>query len=987
MPTATNNRTTHDPSTIAASTTAQALGTDLQHGLTGAEAARRLARDGPNALREAATVSAWRRALAPLRDPLVGLLLLAAAVALVAWSVAGQPGWPLDALVILVVVVLNAVIGWLQEAKARSAVAALAHMTQASASVLREGQLLRIPSTALVLGDLLVLAEGDAVGADARLVEAADLRLLEAPLTGESAPVHKNTTTLPAPVALGDRLNMVFHGTAVAQSSGRAVVTATGMQSELGAIAHMLDTTADAPTPLQREIAHIGRVLGLAAVAIAVVVVLTILALHPVHTAADLVPVLLLGISLAVAVVPEGLPAILSVVLALGVQRMAARHAIVKSLASAETLGAASVIATDKTGTLTRAEMTIVRVVTASGTSQVTGVGYDPTGRVEHAGAPLPAGALHLENRAVLSGGSLAGNAALQQAADGSWRILGDPTEAAFLVAEQKLGSQASRLRRFSRIAEIPFTADRQRMSTIEADHDHGGAPVLITKGAPGVVLALCRQVRVGASTVALDAAMRQRILAEVDGLADAALRTLAVAYRPLAAAELQAGQAVAQAGLEQGLVYVGTVGIIDPPRAGVAEAIAQAQAAGIRVVMITGDHPRTALRIASDLGIVAPGQHAAVLSGAALDAVTAQGDAALATAMQRTAVFARVAPRHKLQIVRALQAGGAVVAMTGDGVNDAPALKAADIGIAMGITGTEVTKEAARMILADDNFSTIVAAVREGRGVRDNIRKFLRYLLSSNLGEVLTVFGGVVGAGLIGLDAAGLRADTGAAAAAHTLVLPLLATQILWINLITDAGPALAMGVDPVDDNLMARPPQAGNARVIDTAMWAGIAVTGTVMAALTLLTMDLLLPGGLVNLPGGGLLDAPVAGPGDLVLARTAGFTVLVLAQLFNCFNARSASRSAFHGLLANRWLWATVALSAALQVAVVHLGALNQAFGTTPLTAAQWALCLAMASGVLWCGELQKLALRRWAARGSARRTAPVLAAAPAGTRATP
>lgn len=925
-----------DPSLRTAADVAAALDTDLAQGLSAQVAASRLARDGPNALRSVPEPAAWRRALAQLQDPLVYLLLAAALVALLAWAVEGGEGWPMDATVIAVVVLLNGVLGWLQEAKARRAVAALARMTEASASVLRDGQQARIPSAGLVLGDVLLLAEGDAVGADARLVDAASLQLLEASLTGESAPVAKDPAVLAAPVALGDRLNMVFKGTSVAQGSGRAVVTAVGMRSELGSIATLLDATEDQPTPLQLEVARTGRVLGGAAVVIAVVVVATILVTDHVRAPADIVRVLLLGVSLAVAAVPEGLPAILSVVLALGVQRMARRHAIVKQLASVETLGSASVIATDKTGTLTRAEMTIVRVVTASGTTHITGVGYTPTGQVEHAGAPLEAGDLHAETTAVLGGGSLAGNADLRQAADGAWQIQGDPTEAAFLVAEHKLGTRAHREQRFTRLAEIPFTSDRKMMSTVEADHEHDDAPVVITKGAPGVLLARCDHMRVGRSTVALDDATRQRILADVGQLADAALRTLAVAYRPLAAGEA----ASASTDLEHGLIYVGTVGIIDPPRVEAAEAIAQAHGAGIRVIMITGDHPRTALRIATDLGLVPAGDEARALSGNQLDALD---DAAFAAAVRGTSVFARVAPHHKLRIVRALQADGEVVAMTGDGVNDAPALKAADIGVAMGITGTEVTKEAARMILADDNFGTIVDAVREGRGVLDNIRKFLRYLLSSNLGEVLTVFLGVVGAGVIGLQA---DAVPGGGAA---LVLPLLATQILWINLITDAGPALAMGVDPIAEDMMAVPPRRRGERMIDAAMWRGIVGTGVVMALLTLLTIDGFLPGGLVE------------GQESLTLARTAGFTVLVLAQLFNCFNARSDTRSAFHGVWRNHWLWGTVLLSVVLQVSVVHLPVLNRAFGTAPLSLAQWLACVAMASGVLWFSEARKWVIR--------------------------
>lgn len=915
-----------DPSLLSPDAVARALGTDLAQGLSADEAARRRAQDGPNALRSTRRTSVWTRALAQLTDPLVLLLLVAAAIATGVWALDGRHGWPMDAIVIGLVVVLNAVLGLLQEAKADHAVAALARMTEVTSSVLRGGQLQRIPSADLVRGDLLVLAEGDAVGADARLVEAAALHVQEAPLTGESEAVLKDTATLPEAVSLGDRLCMVYKGTAVVQGSAKALVSATGMDTEMGAIATLLDATTAAPTPLQREITRISRTLGLAAAVIAVTVVGTVLALSTTRTPADLVGMLLLGVSLAVAVVPEGLPAILSVVLAMGVQRMAGRQAIVKTLAAVETLGSASVIASDKTGTLTRAEMTIVRVVTASGSTQVTGVGYTPDGRIEHQGTALAAGPLRDEQTAVLSGGSLAGNADLRQTADGAWEIQGDPTEAAFLVAERKLGAFQRRTARFERIAELPFTSDRKMMSTIARDHDHGDERVLITKGAPDVLLGRCTRARVGLEMVALDADGRARILRDVGTLTDAALRTLAVAYRPLGPDE---DTSAANETLERDLVFVGTVGIIDPPRPEAAVAIREAHGAGIRVVMITGDHPRTAVRIATDLGIVEAG--APVLSGADLDALD---DAALAEAVRRTSVYARVAPRHKLRIVAALQADGNVVAMTGDGVNDAPALKAADIGIAMGRTGTEVTKDAARMILADDNFATIVQAVREGRGVLDNIRKFLRYLLSSNLGEVLTVFLGIVGAGLLGLHGEG-----------GAVAVPLLATQILWINLITDAGPALAMGVDPITEDVMARRPRKPTERVIDGRLWAGVVEIGVVMALLTLFTLDLFLPGGLVE------------GTQPLAQARTACFTVLVLAQLFNCFNARSETASAFRGLFANHWLWGAVLLSGLLQVAVVEVGALNLAFGTVPMPAAQWGLCVAIASGVLWFSELRK------------------------------
>ncbi|WP_426174216.1 cation-translocating P-type ATPase [Massilia sp. TWR1-2-2] len=918
-----------DPSVISVDQIAQAVGADLANGLTSAEAARRLQQDGDNELRSSPRPPAWRRFLSHFRDPLVYLLIAAIGIALVAWWIDGRAGWPVDAIVIAAIVLLNAVLGFVQQSKAQNAVEALSRMTAASSSVLRDGLVLRVPSAALVRGDMLVLAEGDAVAADARLVQATSLRVQEAALTGESEAVLKDAATLAKAAPLGDRLDMVFSGTAIAQGTGRAVVTACGMATEMGAIAAMLEATADEPTPLEKEVRRIGRMLGVAIVVIALVVVTSILLMSDIRSAADVVPVLLLGVSLAVAAVPEGLPAVLSVVLALGVQRMSRHNAIVKKLSSVETLGSVSVIASDKTGTLTRAEMTIERVITASGDTRITGIGYAPEGRVEHEGAALEAGSLHQEIIVMLSGGSLAGNADLRQGANAAWEIQGDPTEAAFLVAERKLGVSERRAQRFERVAEIPFTSERKMMSTIELDHEHGDEAVVITKGAPDVLLDKCTRVRVGMAVVALDDAKRAQILANVDSLSDAALRTLAVAYRPLAADEDRAGGEL----LERELIFVGTVGIIDPPRPEARVAIGEARGAGIRVIMITGDHPRTAARIAADLAIGEP--DATPLTGVEIDKLD---DAAFAEAVRKTFVYARVSPAHKLRIIAALRADGNVIAMTGDGVNDAPALKAADIGIAMGVTGTEVTKEAAKMILADDNFATIIEAVREGRAIMDNIRKFLRYLLSTNMGEVLTVFLGVVGAGVLGLKGAG-----------DTVVLPLLATQLLWINLVTDSGPALAMGVDSSVDELMGRKPRHVSAPIIDARMWSDVVQTGLVIAAATLLTIDLYLPGGLID------------GESDLATARTAAFTVLVLCSMFTCFTARSDTSSAFAHLFANPWLWGAVGVSVLLQVAVVHLAFLNVAFGTAPLDLAQWFGCAATASVVLWYSELRKL-LRR-------------------------
>jgi len=925
-----------------AAAVAERLDTNVDRGLTDGMAAERLDRFGPNQLEAAAPVPAWRKLAEQFRDPLVYLLLAAVAVSLVAWLLEGGEDVPFEVVVISLILVANALLGYVQEARAEQAVAALQRMAAATAGVVRDGAVQRVPTTQIVPGDVLVLSEGDAVAADARLVEAASLTVAEASLTGESEPVLKDAATLAGPVALGDRVDMVFSGTAVARGRGRAVVTTTGMDTEMGHVARLLGRTEEERTPLQREVERIGRTLAIAVVVIAVVVVAAILVTSDVNSASDLVDVLLVGVSLAVAAVPEGLPAILSVVLALGVQRMAREHAIVKKLSSVETLGSASVICSDKTGTLTRNEMTVTTVVTGSGEAEVTGTGYRPEGDVVIDGRPLGDGDAPVadEVRFVLAGGSLANDAVLREDG-GEWTVQGDPTEAAFLVAEAKLGVTEARQARFERVGEVPFTSERKLMSTLEADVEREGRIDVVTKGAPDVLLARCTHERIAGEVQRLTDARRSEIAADVERLADLALRTLAVAYRPLPDVEPPAPSGSADEALEaleeleRELVYLGMVGIIDPPRPEARVAVGEAQSAGVRIMMITGDHPRTALRIASELGIGADGGR--TLTGAEIDGLD---DEALVQAVRDVAVFARVAPEHKLRIVDALQADGNIVAMTGDGVNDSPALRAADIGVAMGITGTDVTREAADMVLADDNFATIVAAVREGRAIFANIRTFLRYLLSSNIGEVLTMFLGVVGAGLLGLTD---RVDSGVA-------VPLLATQILWINLLTDAAPALALGVDPPRDDVMARSPRRLSDRVIDTEMQLGIGFVGLVMAVVTLAALDLHLPGGLIG------------GSGNITEARTMAFTTLVLAQLYNCFNARSDRVSAFHQMFANPLLWAAIAVSVALQVAVVHVPLLNDAFDTSPLSLGQWASCAALASAVLWADELRKLARRR-------------------------
>ncbi|TRW44836.1 cation-translocating P-type ATPase [Georgenia yuyongxinii] len=921
---------TRDPALRDAADVTRDLSTDPTTGLSTAEAARRLAADGPNALRGKPPVALWRKVLAQFQDPLIYLLLVAVVISLVAWGAEGAAGLPIDAIVIAAVVVLNAVLGFVQESRAENAVAALQSMTAAGATVLRDGELRTVPAAELVRGDILALSEGDAVGADARLITANALRVSEASLTGESEAVLKDPATLAEPAPLGDRLDMVYKGTAVAQGVGRAVVTATGMGTEMGAIATMLDETQESVSPLQKEIAAVSKLLGVSVIVIAVVVMVVTAIVNDASSLSEFVTVLLLGVSLAVAAVPEGLPAILSVVLAIGVQQMARRNAVVKKLHSVETLGSATVIASDKTGTLTKNEMTIQRVVTASGEVELTGVGYRPAGEARHDGHELIDPALVHEVRLVLGGGSLANDAQLREH-DGEWQIQGDPTEAAFLVAAHKLDGTVERAGEFERHGEVPFTSERKMMSAFVGRGAPDGALTVVTKGAPDVLLRRCAAVQVGDDVVPLDGTRRARALDDVERLSAEAFRTLGVAYRRLDEAAVRDGLDEAD---EQELVYVGVVGIIDPPRAEVADAVAEARRAGVRVMMITGDHPTTAARIAADLGIAGHADRA--VSGTELDELSAEE---LREVTRTTSVYARVAPQHKLQIVDALQADQQVVAMTGDGVNDAPALKSADIGIAMGVTGTEVTKEASKMILGDDNFATIVAAVRQGRVIFDNIKKFLRYLLSSNMGEVFTVFFGVVLAGVIGL----------AGASDEAVVVPLLATQILWINLVTDSGPALAMGVDPEIDDVMARRPRQLSDRIIDRRMWTGILSIGLVMAAATLLTIDIFLPGGLVE------------GSDSLEVARTAGFTTLVFAQLFNAFNSRSETTSAFHRLFVNKWLWAAVALAALLQVAIVEVPFLQTAFGTASLDLAHWGVSVLTASAVLWFDELRKVVWR--------------------------
>ena len=911
------------------------LGTDPARGLSDTEARSRLERWGRNELPSAPGVPPWRRLLAQFNSPLVLLLLAASAISLGVWWFENPGHAPYEALAILAIVVANAILGFAQEERAGRAVAALREMTAALALVMRDGVRASVPAAEVVPGDLLVIEEGAKIAADARVIQSVSLQTAEAALTGESAPVEKNADPVAAGAGLPDRANMIFSGTAATYGHGLAVVTATGADAEIGRVAALLAATESPPTPLERQLDRVGKVLGAVVIAIALIVAATTLLVEQVFTPAALVGVLLFAIALAVAAVPEGLSAVTTVVLSLGMQRMAKRNAIVRTLAAVETLGSATVICTDKTGTLTRNEMTVRALVTAGGEIRFSGTGYAPEGELEADGRSLAEGALRREAEWALTAAQLCNNATVAQRG-GSSTVLGDPLEAALKVAAAKAGLDPARLEaRFARIGEVPFSSERKLMSTAHADSEQPDRVVLMTKGAPDLLLARCTREQDSDAESALTDARRAEIQAAIDRLAGQALRTIGLAYRALPAAARLRAEA------EQELVWLGVAGMIDPPRPEAAAAVRAAHDAGVRVVMITGDHPATAVAVARELDIARPGERALLGSEFAR-----MSDADLAAAAGHTNVYARVSPEHKLAIVRALHARGEIVAMTGDGVNDAPALKAADIGIAMGITGTDVAKESADIVLADDNFASIVAAIEEGRAIYANIQKFLRYLLSTNLGEVLAMFFGVVLARQLGL----------VAGSGEALLLPLLATQILWVNLVTDSLPALAVGVDPPDAGLMRRAPRDPRAGVITTRMWYGIALAAAVIGAGTLLMLDAGLPGGLI------------AGSGPVEYARTLAFNTLVVYQFYAVFCARSDEESVVRGLFRNAWLWLAVAAGLALQAAVIYVPALQRAFGTVPLGAGDWLLCAAVASTVVFAREAGK-AIWRFVDRRSA------------------
>jgi Ca2+-transporting ATPase len=851
---------------------ARQTATDARAGLSRAESAARLQRHGPNAIQEGER----RGPLAMLARQFTDFTIL---VLIAAALVSGLLGDVADTLVIIAIVVLNAAVGFIQEYRAERAVAALKAMAAPAATVVRDGQALTIAADELVPGDLVLLAAGNIVPADLRLFEAQRLKVDEAALTGESHAVDKHTQALHEQnLPLGDRRNMAYKGTIVTYGRGQGVVVATGMQTEFGRVAELLHEGADVQTPLQKRLARFGRVIAASVIGLcAAMFSIGVLRGQPVML------MLLTAISLAVAAIPEALPAVVTIALALGARRMVKRKALVRRLPAVETLGSVTFICSDKTGTLTENRMRVQE--------------YYAEGRPLRWGEAVPVSAhwsmlhraLALSNDARASAGA----------------VVGDPTEVALYEAAADAGCRKEDLAgEFPRLAELPFDSDRARMTTLHGTHD---GVIAFTKGAPERLLPLCDG--------AVDQAAIQAI---VERMAADGLRVLAVAMRRFA----ELPSPLREDEVERELSFIGLVGLLDPPRAEAREAVSLCQTAGITPVMITGDHPATARAIATQLGIIREGDP--VVSGQELERLSL---AELETRVKEVRVYARVAPAQKIKIVRALQDQGEFVAMTGDGVNDAPALKRADIGIAMGITGTDVAKEAAHMILLDDNFATIVAAVREGRRIYDNIRKFIRYVMTGNLGEIITLFV----APLCGLP------------------IPLLPIHILWVNLVTDGLPGLALAAERAESGIMRRPPRRPGESVFAHGMWQHVIWAGVLIGVLCLLTMV--------------WARNEAGAQGGEAQAQTRVFTVLTLAQMFHALAIRSERESLFvQGLFSNLPMLGAVVLTFVLQLALIYVPAFNGIFRTQPLAAGELGACVLIASTVFFAVEVEKVCVRR-------------------------
>ena len=887
------------------------LGSDSDRGLAGQEAERRHAEFGPNELPEAPPLSLLKLFLSQFTSVIVWVLIGAAVVSglLEDW---------LDAAAILAIVLLNGVLGFVQELRAERSLAALRKMSVATARVFRDGILRSIPARELVSGDLILLKAGDRIPADARLIYTANFQTQEASLTGESTAVRKHADVIARTgVPLADRTNMVFMGTVAVSGKARALVVATAVRTELGQVAAMIQKATEAEreeTPLQRRLEQFGyTLLWLALGVVTVVFLLGYLRGEPA------VLMLLTAVSLAVAAVPEGLPAVVTITLALGVTRLVTRHALIRKLPAVETLGSATVICTDKTGTLTKNEMTVTRLFAGDRVFEVTGEGYAPVGEIRESlgvrremsssdPSRLPLGLRDLLTAAVLC------NGAILRQEEGAWRILGDPTEGALLVVAAKAALTIETFdSAYHFLGEVPFDPERKMMTIVRRTPD---GPTAYVKGAPDVLLRHCtHRLAMDGTTEPLTESIRATILDANASFAHQALRVLAMARRRLdREPDAYRGQE-----MEDQLVFLGLAAMKDPLRPEVKAAVQACHDAGIQTVMITGDHKDTAVAIAEELREVkGPIQS---LSGMELDRLS---DDELVRTVDKVAVYARVSAEHKLRIVKAWKARGAIVAMTGDGVNDAPAVKAADIGVAMGITGTDVTKEAADMVVTDDNFASIAAAVEEGRGIFDNIRKTIHFLLSCNFGEVLVM----LFAALIGLP------------------LPLVPIQILWMNLVTDGFPALALAVDPKSPDLMKQPPRRPEARLLDSGTLLVIGAQGVMLGAISL----------------GAFAYSLYALHREVEQARTVAFTVMVMVQLVHAFNCRSERLSLFQvGMWTNRPLLLSFSLSLGIQVAVLTIPAAASIFKVAPLPIEDWALMGVMSLLPLLLMELIK-ALRR-------------------------
>ncbi|MBT3389100.1 MAG: cation-translocating P-type ATPase [Chloroflexi bacterium] len=903
------------------------LEVSLEKGLSGGEAQHRLTTYGPNKLEEAPPTTIWQMLWVQLTDFVVILLIVAAVIS------AALGDW-VEAAAIMAIVVLNAVLGVVQERRAEAALAALQELAAPEADVLRDGSRVSVPGRELVPGDIVYLEAGNYIPADVRLVETVNLRVDEAPLTGESVPVRKDFAATFAPdTPTGDLDNTAFMGTVVTYGRGIGAVVATGMQTQIGRIAEMLQSVEQEQTPLQKRLDQLGRTLGWAALTIsALVFVLGWLRGTPP------LEMFIIAVSLAIAAVPEGLPAVVTISLALGMREMIKRNALIRRLSSVETLGSATVICSDKTGTLTQNEMTVTRVAADGEFIEVTGSGYTPEGDFLCAGETVRLN----DYPAILTTlwiGALNNDALLEaqpsEKGESTHRIVGDPTEGALLVAAAKAGALPGPLNQaYPRIQEIPFDSERKRMVTVHTVNDpkpEDLSPfyddkqrqwfVVAEKGAPDVVLQQCTHYQNrNDQAVPLDDEQRRRILEANDSMTADALRVLGVAYRISDNLDNDNDGEFLDDGLEENLIFVGLIGMIDPARPEVPPALDIARTAGIRTVMITGDYPNTARAIAQDIGLL--GERHGVLTGQELDLLD---DAALQEAVRHTDVFARVSPQHKMRVVQALRANGEVVAMTGDGVNDAPSIKQADIGVAMGITGTDVTKETADMVLTDDNYASIVSAVEQGRVIYSNIRKFVYYLLSCNLAEIAIIFL----ATLMGLPS------------------PLTAIQLLWLNLITDGAPALALGVERGDPDIMDRPPRPPSEPIINRRMKIGIIVQTVAITAVTL-TAYLI---GLNQYPG------------NQELAESMAFVALSFSELLRAFTARSEVYPILKiGLFTNRSMNWAVLSSMVLLLAVIYVPFLQPVFDTAPLTWAQWQYLLPLLFVPAFAAEVTKWYLAR-------------------------